>query len=227
MKKKRRDSQGFNFTQTEEALEANEKLRQLYQNKNFVYPEVKGLETIVEEESEHIEEDVEKRSTDLDIGLNEGKSFRKRFIKNFKSWKQVNPERILKRELMVKKMWKGRLQPKRSCNFEEKLETLLSEVDKSLLSKGDEEDKDVSSDSSLMIKSKKKCSSRGKSLRDRLNMYVEQKKRLEADKKKKKKPVFQVCVGPRPVRVDHEKMKGPSRPSVERTKVARVRQKKL
>merc|ERR1712142_1242803 len=170
-------------------------------------------------ESEYIEEEVEKRSTDLDIGLNEGKSFRKRFIKNFKSWKQVNPERILKRELMGKKMWKGRLQPKRSCNFEEKLETFLS--------KGDEEDKDVSSDSSLMIKSKKKCSSRGKSLRDRLNMYLEEKKRLEADKKKMKKPVFQVCVGPRPVRVDHEKMKGPSRPSVERTKVARVREKKL
>merc|ERR1712142_821524 len=188
-----------------------------YQNKNFVYPEVKGLETIVEEESEHIEEDVEKRSTDLDIGLNEGKSFRKRFIKNFKSWKQVNPERFLKRELMVRKMWKGRLQPKRSCNVEDKLETLLSEVDESLFSKGDEEDIDVSSDSSLMITSKKKCSSRGKSLRDRLKMYVE----------KMKKPVFQVCVGPRPARVDHEKMKGPSRPFVERTKVARVREKKL
>merc|ERR1712228_88547 len=105
--------------------------------------------------------------------MNVRKSFRKRFIKNFKSWKQVDKERILKRELMVKKMWKGRIMPKRSCNVEEKLETLLSKVDENSLIKVNEEVyKGVASDSSLMVATKKK------SLRDRLNEYVEQKKRM-------------------------------------------------
>ena len=169
MKKKRRDSQVFNFTQTEEALEVNENLRQLYENKNFVYPEVKGLETILEEEIDDIEKEVGKQSTNLEIGVDVGKSLRKRFIKNFKSWKQIDKERILKRELMVKKMWKGRVIPKRSCDVEEKLEILLRNVDK-------EVGEDGANDSALMVNTKKKSPSRGKSLRKRLNEYLDQKK---------------------------------------------------
>ena len=52
-KKKRRSSQVFNFQQTEEtkeeALEQNEALKDLYQNKNYVQPEPKEFETIIEE----------------------------------------------------------------------------------------------------------------------------------------------------------------------------------
>ena len=219
MKKKRRDSQVFNFTQTEEALEVNENLRQLYENKNFVYPEVKGLETILEEEIDDIEKEVGKQSTNLEIGVDVGKSLRKRFIKNFKSWKQIDKERILKRELMVKKMWKGRVVPKRSSDVEEKLEIMLSNVD-------NEVGEDGANDSALMNITKKKSPSRGKSLRKRLNEYLAQKKSLEAAKMKLKKPVFQVCVNPRAARVDHEKMKLRSKSFVERARVTRVRQKK-
>ena len=219
MKKKRRDSQVFNFTQTEEALEVNENLRQLYENKNFVYPEVKGLETILEEEIDDIEKEVGKQSTNLEIGVDVGKSLRKRFIKNFKSWKQIDKERILKRELMVKKMWKGRVVPKRSSDVEEKLEIMLSNVDK-------EVGEDGANDSALMDATKKKSPSRGKSLRKRLNEYLAQKKSLEAAKMKLKKPVFQVCVNPRAARVDHAKMKLQIKSFVERARVTRVRQKK-
>ena len=219
MKKKRRDSQVFNFTQTEEALEANEKLRQLYENKNFVYPEVKGLETILEEEIDDIEKEVGKQSTNLEIGVDEGKSLRKLFIKNFKSWKQIDKERILKRELMVKKMWKGRVMPKRSCDVEEKLEILLRNVDK-------EVGEDGANDPALMVNTKKKSPSRGMSLRKRLNEYLDQKKSLEAAKKKSKKPVFQVCIAPRAARVDHGKTKLQSKSFVERARLTRVRQKK-
>ena len=137
----------------------------MYENKNFVYPEVKGLETIVEEEIEHIEKEEGKQSTNLEIGVDVGKSLRKRFIKNFKSWKQIDKERILKRELMVKKMWKGRVIPKRSCDVEEKLEIMLSNVD-------NEVGEDGANDSALMDISKKKSPSRGKSLRKRLNEYL-------------------------------------------------------
>ena len=96
-KKKRRSSQVFHFEQTRETLEENEKLKELYQNKNYVLPEVKEIETIVEERSDV---DIAQRSrraaqtVSPDGGLILGMQLGKRMIMEYKYWKQDYKERI-------------------------------------------------------------------------------------------------------------------------------------
>eukprot|EP00090_Calanus_glacialis_P012565 TRINITY_DN21171_c0_g1_i2.p1 TRINITY_DN21171_c0_g1~~TRINITY_DN21171_c0_g1_i2.p1 ORF type:complete len:792 (-),score=260.97 TRINITY_DN21171_c0_g1_i2:221-2596(-) len=113
-KKKRRSSQVFHFEQTEEALEENEALRDLYQNKNFIHPDPKELETIIEEGGEK-EDQRARRGVALvaeDGGLVVGKGKGRRTIEGYKYWKQDDKERNKRRKSMLAKQWRGRKKPK-------------------------------------------------------------------------------------------------------------------
>jgi len=114
-KKKRRSSQVFHFEQTQETLEENEKLKELYQNKNYVLPEVKEFETIVEERSDVGNAQRSRRAAQTvspDGGLILGMQLGKRMIMEYKYWKQDDKERIKRRKAMMTKQWKGRRRPK-------------------------------------------------------------------------------------------------------------------
>jgi len=113
-KKRRRNSQVFNFEQTDETLEENETLKDLYQNKNYVLPEPCELETIVEEGARK-EEHRARRGTPTvseDGGLKLGVGKGKRIIEGYKFWKQDDKDRIRKRKTMMTRQWKGRKRPK-------------------------------------------------------------------------------------------------------------------
>jgi len=113
-KKKRRSSQVFNFQQTEEtkeeALEQNEALKDLYQNKNYVQPEPKEFETIIEEGGEKEEHRSRRGAAAVtqDGGLVLGRGKDTRSIEGYKFWKQDDKDRNKKRKLMLAKQWKGR-----------------------------------------------------------------------------------------------------------------------
>lgn len=113
-KKRRRNSQVFNFEQTDEALEENEALKDLYQNKKFVLPEPSELETIIEEgarkEVHRARRGTPSISEDGGLVLGVGKS--KRLIEGYKFWKQDDKDRIRKRKSMMTKQWRGRKRPK-------------------------------------------------------------------------------------------------------------------
>merc|ERR1719334_2728523 len=110
-KKKRRNSQVYNFEQTEETLEGNERLKELYKSKSYVHPEVKEFETIIEESNE----DMEQWSRRYNTGLILGKQLGKRMVMEYKYWKQDDQERLKRRKAMVEKQWKGRKMPKMKC----------------------------------------------------------------------------------------------------------------
>ena len=116
-KKKRRNSQVYNFEQTEETLEGNERLRELYTNKSYVHPGVKELETIIEESNENMEQWSRRYTATVspDGGLILGKQLGKRMVMEYKYLKQDDQERLKRRKAMVKKQWKGRKMPKMKC----------------------------------------------------------------------------------------------------------------
>jgi len=130
-RKKRRSSQVFNFEQTEEALEENQVLKDLYQNKNFVSPDPGELETIIEEGVGKKEEHRTRRGTPNvsdDGGLILGMGKAKRTIEGYKFWKQDDKERIRKRKTMMAKQWKGRKRQKTyilDLDGEKKLQVLI------------------------------------------------------------------------------------------------------
>jgi len=130
-RKKRRSSQVFNFEQTEEALEENQALKDLYQNKNFVLPDLRELETIIEEGGGKKEEHRTRRGTQNvseDGGLLLGMGKAKRTIEGYKFWKQDDKERIRKRKTMMSKQWKGRKRQKTyilDLDGEKKLQVLI------------------------------------------------------------------------------------------------------
>ena len=64
-KKKRRRSQVFQFEQSQETLEENETLKELYQNKNYVLPVPKELETIVEEKYDVVNDQRSRRGAQI------------------------------------------------------------------------------------------------------------------------------------------------------------------
>jgi len=114
-KKKRRRSQVFQFEQSQEALEENEKLKELYQNKNYVLPVPKELETIVEERHDVINDQRSRRAAQIvsaDGGLILGTQLGKRMIHEYRYWKQDDKERIKRRKALMTKQWKGRRKPK-------------------------------------------------------------------------------------------------------------------
>jgi len=113
-KKKRRGSQVFHFEQPEEVLAENEVIRDLYQNKNFVPPEPKDLETIVEEGWDKEEHRARRGACNVshDGGLIIGKGKEKRTIEGYKYWKQEDKERNRRRKVMLTKQWRGRKRPK-------------------------------------------------------------------------------------------------------------------
>ena len=103
-RKKRRSSQVFNFEQTEEALEENQVLKDLYQNKNFILPNPGELETIIEEGVGKKEEQRTRRGTPSvseDGGLLVGMAKAKRMIEGYNFWKQDDKDRIRKRKTMI------------------------------------------------------------------------------------------------------------------------------
>ena len=114
-KKKRRRSQVFQFEQSQETLEENEKLKELYQNKNYVLPVPKELETIVEERYDVVNDQRSRRAAQIvsaDGGLILGTQLGNRMIMEYRYWKQDDKERIKRRKAMMTKQWKGRRKPK-------------------------------------------------------------------------------------------------------------------
>jgi len=129
-KKRRRNSQVFNFEQTDEALEENEALKDLYQNKKFVLPEPCDLETIIEEGTRKEEHRARRGTptTSEDGGLVLGVGKGKRMIEGYKFWKQDDKDRIKKRKSMMTKQWRGRKRPKvlyLDLNGEQRLQLLI------------------------------------------------------------------------------------------------------
>ena len=129
-KKKRRSSQVFHFEQTEEALEENEAIRDLYQNKKFVMPEPLELETIIEEGVEKEEHRARRGApvVSCDGGLVLGVGRGRRIIEGYKYWKQDDKERNKKRKSMLTKQWRGRKKPKiifLDFDSEQKLQVLI------------------------------------------------------------------------------------------------------
>ena len=129
-KKKRRSSQVFHFEQTEEALEENEAIRDLYQNKKFVMPEPLELETIIEERVEKEEHRARRGApaVSCDGGLVLGVGRGRRIIEGYKYWKQDDKERNKKRKSMLTKQWRGRKKPKiifLDFDSEQKLQVLI------------------------------------------------------------------------------------------------------
>ena len=87
----------------------------MYQNKNYVLPEVKEFETIVEERSDVVNAQRSRRAAQTvspDGGLILGMQLGKRMIMEYKYWKQDDKERIKRRKAMMTKQWKGRRRPK-------------------------------------------------------------------------------------------------------------------
>jgi len=115
-KKSRRASQIFlDLASSQESLEQNEQIRNLYQNKDFQAPTPRDFETIFE---------AAKRGLSDDGSLMLGKNLGKRFLEPYKYWKQDDRERVRRRKVMIQKQFKGRRRPK-SVPLSESLEEQL------------------------------------------------------------------------------------------------------
>jgi len=135
----------FGFEQKEETLLENEKLKELYTNKNYQPPEKGKLETIYEEKS-NLKEGVKSRRIANPGSFNLGKNLAERSINvEYKFWKQDDVMRNKRRKVMVTKLWKGRKKPK-VIPLSKKAEKFLQEmIDTSVMS--NEEDETSSNDS--------------------------------------------------------------------------------
>jgi len=110
---RRRGSQAFQFEQSEETLQQNETICNLYQNKNYVPPDPGELEAIVEESNtEETQGGRARRAVDGQGGFAIGVRKEKRVIEPYKYWRVDNKEKNKKRKMMAGKLWKGRKRPK-------------------------------------------------------------------------------------------------------------------
>lgn len=110
---RRRGSQAFQFEQSEETLQQNETICNLYQNKNYVPPDPGELEAIVEESTpEETQGGRARRAVDGQGGFAIGVKKEKRVIEPYKYWRVDNKEKNKKRKMMAGKLWKGRKRPK-------------------------------------------------------------------------------------------------------------------
>jgi hypothetical protein len=128
-KTKRRGSQAFRFEQTEETLLQNEAICDLYKNKNYVAPEPKEWESILEEAAP-VEPPRGRRADGAQAGRLGAKE--KRFVEEYKYWRVDNKEKYKKRKNMIQKMWKGRKKLKQNPLTEEAekyLEELIDQKD--------------------------------------------------------------------------------------------------
>lgn len=118
-KKKRRGSQMFKFEQNEETLLQNEAIINLYNNKNYAPPEQKALETIYEDFQNNRKTLRPKRGSSSSTGNDSfllGKNLEKRFIEDYRFWKQDDKDRLKKRKSKISKQWKGRIKPRKSVD---------------------------------------------------------------------------------------------------------------
>jgi len=111
---RRRGSQAFQFEQSEETLQQNETICNLYQNKNYVPPDPGELEAIVEESTPDETQGGRARRNVVDSqgGFAIGVKKEKRVIEPYKYWRVDNKEKNKKRKMMAGKLWKGRKRPK-------------------------------------------------------------------------------------------------------------------
>jgi len=110
---RRRGSQAFQFEQSEETLQQNETICNLYQNKNYVPPDPGELEAIVEESTpEETQGGRARRAVDGQGAFAIGVRKEKRVIEPYKYWRVDNKDKNKKRKMMAGKLWKGRKRPK-------------------------------------------------------------------------------------------------------------------
>merc|ERR1719204_1678039 len=92
-------------------LQQNESICNLYQNKNYVPPDPRELEAIVEETNpEETQGGRARRAQDVAFVL--GAKKEKRLIEPYKYWRVDNKDKNKKRKTMAGKLWKGRKKPK-------------------------------------------------------------------------------------------------------------------
>ena len=102
--------------------EEDEELVKYYQNKNFVAPLPRKLETLFEGS---------RRGFSKEGELNLGKGLDKRYIEDYEFWKQNDKDKNRRRKVMVQKLFKGRKNPKPkplTAKLEKKLKKMIDNV---------------------------------------------------------------------------------------------------
>ena len=139
MGNRRRGSQAFKFEQSQETLQQNESIVNLYKNKVFVPPDQKEYETINEEGTAPKGQRAKRGQSVTDGSLVLGLHKTKRYIEEYKFWKQDDKVRNKRRKQMITKLWKGRKRAKLNLlnpAQEQKLIDLIADR----VSSSDEED---------------------------------------------------------------------------------------